>query len=207
MDVKICKYCSVEKPLSSFRKMKGKNGKEYVGHKCRECRNKKQSEWWDKNTELHKEYRQKNAKKIKKQTSAYKKTYRQTKHGKEMIRAGHTRRYYNPNTNFKSIKNHRSRMSRFLKGELLVCEEIGCNLQNFKDWLEFNFTNEMNWGNYGIYWNIDHTLPLTELKDELTSWKNIFPMKADANSAKHDKINDDIIKFKEQRLGEFLNRE
>ena len=29
---------------------------------------------------------------------------------------------------------------------------IGCNIQYVREWLEYNFTNEMNWDNYGSFW-------------------------------------------------------
>jgi hypothetical protein len=45
----------------------------------------------------------------------------------------------------------------FKKGKTL--EMLGCSMEEFKVYLENKFTPEMNWENYGIYWELDHIKP------------------------------------------------
>jgi hypothetical protein len=36
---------------------------------------------------------------------------------------------------------------------------LGCNINEYKQYLESQFKPEMNWGNYGKIWEIDHIIP------------------------------------------------
>jgi len=76
-------------------------------------------------------------------------------------------------------------------------EYLGIDIQTYKDWLEYQFDDEMSWNNYGTYWHIDHVRPcssftFTSMKDssvlECFNWKNTRPMVAKDNLAKGDKI-------------------
>jgi len=40
-----------------------------------------------------------------------------------------------------------------------IIKLLGCSLDEVKEYLEKQFTTDMNWGNHGIYWEIDHILP------------------------------------------------
>jgi len=90
---------------------------------------------------------------------------------------------------------------------------IGCNIQYLKEWFEFNFTDEMNWDNYGKLWSIDHIIPvnlfdLTNEHEKLTcwNWSNLMPTTIQYNSSKKSKIDffqvnyivDRLTKFKEE---------
>lgn len=71
-----------------------------------------------------------------------------------------------------------------------------------KEWLSFQFTEEMNFDNYGKLWNIDHVIPLRIDKDNKyyeyrTSLYNLKPIIVKENIIKSNKFNeDDIIKQK-----------
>lgn len=43
---------------------------------------------------------------------------------------------------------------------------VGYSLQELKEHLESQFRLEMNWNNYGSYWEIDHIIPKSQLKFE-----------------------------------------
>lgn len=87
---------------------------------------------------------------------------------------------------YKLICNHRlyiykclTQKNRKTKRSLLY---LGCTLETLQKWLEFQFTDEMNWENYGKYWTIDHILPLSkfDFKDDIQiniafNWKNLQP--------------------------------
>jgi hypothetical protein len=43
---------------------------------------------------------------------------------------------------------------------------LGCDLKTYKDHLESKFTPKMNWGNHGVYWEVDHIEPLDLIQNE-----------------------------------------
>ena len=60
---------------------------------------------------------------------------------------------------------------------------IGCNIQYVREWIEYNFTEEMNWDNYETFWSIDHVIPICKfdltLEDEkykCWNWSNLTPV-------------------------------
>ena len=62
------------------------------------------------------------------------------------------------------IFNLRNRVYKLMLKEFQsqkTLELIGCSRQKFMDHLQNQFTDEMNWGNYGDYWEVDHILPLS----------------------------------------------
>jgi hypothetical protein len=64
---------------------------------------------------------------------------------------------------FKLIENTRKRIYSCLKKNKKTnrsIEYLGCPIEKYKQYLESLFTPEMNWGNYGKYWEIDHIVPL-----------------------------------------------
>ncbi len=61
----------------------------------------------------------------------------------------------------------------------------------FLDWLEYNFTSDMNWENRGSYWEIDHvracaTFNFQDPKQPKIcfSWKNQLPLESIQNRRK-----------------------
>jgi hypothetical protein len=43
----------------------------------------------------------------------------------------------------------------------LTAELIGIKHQDFIDWIAFQFTENMEWSNYGSIWQFDHVIPLS----------------------------------------------
>jgi len=170
---------------------------------CTICENKQRKDRYNKNhdNELsrRREYKDQNPTKIKEQ----KKEYKQTEKYKVYTKA-YVKNKYENDANYREIKMYRRKLNKFIKNELITFSEIDCSYENLKKWLEFNFDNNMSWNNYGTYWNIDHTLPLTEIREDLISWKNLFPMEKEENSKKNNKIIDSIIIYREQQLIKYL---
>lgn len=102
------------------------------------------------------------------------------------------------NINYVITQNMRSRIHIALcnsKKKLNTNTYLGCSIEYFRKWLEFQFDSLMNWNNYGSYWEIDHVKPcasfdLTDEKSQLEcfNWKNCSPLKAKTNRSKKDKI-------------------
>jgi len=107
---------------------------------------------------------------------------------------------YNTNPKYKLSKCI-SRMVNFsLKGnkngyhwERLV----GYTLKDLIEHLEKQFTKEMNWGNHGLYWHIDHIIPISAFNfnnynqlDFKRCWAlyNLRPLEKTENRKKNNKI-------------------
>lgn len=87
---------------------------------------------------------------------------------------------------------------------------IGCSIAYLKRWMEFLFTDKMNWQNYGD-WHIDHVLPcssfdLTKVEDQIEcfNWKNLRPCLKEENLSKGDKIINSIVDYQKRKVSEFL---
>ena len=69
---------------------------------------------------------------------------------------------------------------------------VGCNPKFLENHIQEQFTNGMNWENYGK-WHIDHKIPLSMAKTEeelykLCHYTNLQPMWASDNRKKGAKI-------------------
>jgi hypothetical protein len=119
---------------------------------------------------------------------------------------------HNTNMNYRIKKSLAARLRNVLNKENTTMNYIGCNIQYFREWLEYNFTEEMNWNNYGSLWSIDHIIPvckfdltIEEEKLKCWNWTNMMPKTVKYNSSKKNidmgQINyiiDKIEKFKEE---------
>jgi 5-methylcytosine-specific restriction endonuclease McrA len=90
--------------------------------------------------------------------------------------------------NFRILENLRSRLSNALKGRVknTTIEELGCSIEEFKIYLEQQFDKNMNWENYGTYWEIDHIHPLS--KGGSFHYTNTQPMHFSENRSKGNRI-------------------
>lgn len=64
------------------------------------------------------------------------------------------------------------------------------NNNKFKSEFELKFTGDMNWDNYGTYWEIDHIFPALKMIrlgyniDEINDIKNIRPLRISENRSR-----------------------
>ena len=64
----------------------------------------------------------------------------------------------------KIINNLRNRVYKMLAKEIesqSTLELIGCSREDFISYVEKQFDKNMNWDNYGTYWELDHIKPLS----------------------------------------------
>jgi len=87
---------------------------------------------------------------------------------------------------------------------------IGCNMKYFKNWLEYQFVEGMNWNNRSE-WHIDHVRPcasfnllIEEEQKQCFSWKNMRPCWKHENMEKGDKIQPDLIASHTETVKRFL---
>jgi hypothetical protein len=118
----------------------------------------------------------------------------------------------NTNMNYRIKKSLAARLRNVLNKTDTTMNYIGCNIQYFREWIEYNFTEEMNWENYASLWSIDHIIPvckfdLTIENEKLNcwNWSNMMPVTIKYNSSKKsidiEQINyiiQKIEKFKEE---------
>lgn len=198
MDTKKCGCCETEKSNNDFRVMKGKTSTQssYLCSMCKECERSKALE----------RYRAKRQECIDKN-----KEYKAN--NKEKINA--TRRCYIQ----EKMKDPCERIKRNMKS--LICakirktrhtgEYLGAPMPLITQWLEWNMTDEMNWDNYGVSWEIDHTLAINLFdvasEEEMLvcfSWMNLMPLPKIINLKKSDNLNMWRIWHQEKRLRQFI---
>ena len=200
--MKICSKCNIEKSLIEFSKSKA--GKFGVGTVCKACKkeyrinnkekiNHQIEKWKSKNPNYDKEWRLKNPN--------YSKEWQQNKNEK-------TKEYYKEyyknkkqQDPFYRLKcNIRTRISQTLseysksKSTLHI---LGVNSYDiFKQHIEAQFQEGMNWDNYGYgehKWVIDHIIPISLASSEeeiykLNHYSNLQPLWWRENMIKSDNI-------------------
>ena len=78
-------------------------------------------------------------------------------------------------------------------------EYLGCSVEKLKARIESQFTPLMNWDNRGVYWHIDHIIPVQFFIDNNLNlqlcwhYTNLQPLEASINSVKSDKILSSLI--------------
>jgi len=174
---KNCKTCNVLQSINNFRA--GENI-------CYDCNKDKLYKWRENNKEQFLE----NCKK-----------YR-TKENVRLARNIKLKEKYHNDENYKKSLTLRHSIRQVISGKVKSLskrnlELLGCTIEQFKQWIEFNFIDEMSWENYGTYWNLDHVTPvsyfdLTNEKDTLAcfQWSNTIPEITKKNYEKFNKIDD-----------------
>jgi hypothetical protein len=138
---KLCNKCNLEKDINRFNK-----------NICYDCYNinrkdrisKGLSKKYPNSREIMKKWREKNKERLRE----YRKNYSKYK--------------YHNDINYKLKVICRSFVRRALCSKKQNTRDIlGYDIIKLKSRLEYQFTKEMNWNNYGIYWNIDHRKPIS----------------------------------------------
>jgi hypothetical protein len=193
--MKQCKRCNLNKPLTDYyTKKDNKDGKHIY---CKACLKPETDQWYQTSkysrSDYYKIYREKN----KEYYNQYCHNHYHTK--KELYREWERNRY-NTDTPFKIKKVTSARISEALKTYQTLkrdrtIEYLGCNMEEYTQYLEQKFTNNMNWENHGKYWEIDHILPIDsfDLNIEENLYKcfhylNTQPLEKTKNREKSNKV-------------------
>ena len=194
MKDKTCKKCDNIKPLTEFCNRKGeKDGKHRY---CKSCLNGDFKEYYHtsgrKDSDYYKTYRKEN----KEYFNTYCHTHYHT--NKELYREWN-REKYSTDLGFKLKHITSARINQALKlyqtlKTARTIEYLGCNVEEYALYLEEQFDGNMNWDNYGEYWEIDHIKPIDAFdlnsEEELYSafnFKNTQPLSKIENRVKSNR--------------------
>ena len=197
MKTKVCSKCNIAKHIDGFSKHK--NAKDGLQSNCRQCGAESSKQWKLNNPEKNKESHQK----------TFKKHYIPKEKTPENIRKQKRKEYQNEWRKKKIkdplIKLHNSIMHSIWKSlqknslpkqnktlDILGLSHWG----KFKTYIETQFTEGMNWDNYGNKkdcWSVDHIIPrslATTLNEiyKLNHYTNLRPMWHIENIKKSNKI-------------------
>jgi hypothetical protein len=188
---KKCKKCNTILKNDEFRPKK---------FTCKKCENTYRKEYYYKNIlyelERKKNYKLENREKI----NSSRRIYQKNK--------------YNNDIQYKLETCIRSRLREALKnnkkGDKSICY-LGCSINELKDWLNYNFKNEMTFENHGIYWQIDHIIPcaLFDFRNEKDiyecfHWSNLAPLESEKNINKSSKIDTNMIEYYKVQKDKFI---
>lgn len=184
--VKICGVCKIEKQFTEFHKNKRANnwGDGFV-YCCKECRKKISKRDYEKRKEH-----------IKKKVLEYHYANIEDRKQKRKI---YQKERLKKDPLFKITRNLRNRLyyaleNKMWKKDCGFADYIGLNqYSDLVSYIESKFTSDMNWDNYGTYWEIDHIVPLASAKDEdellkLSHYTNLQPLTIYENRKKRDNI-------------------
>jgi hypothetical protein len=221
MEEKQCKTCNLIKPLEQYRKYTQPENSYSI--KCKKCLNEK-----DKIRKINlrkKKLENSLAKceicqeeKILKYFAKLKKFYKKkicVSCYPDFLREQKNawcKKESESNINYRLKKSLASRLRNVILKEDTTMNYIGCNIQYLREWFEYNFTEEMNWDNYGTLWSIGHIIPvckfdLTNETEKLKcwNWSNLMPVtikfnlsKKEINMGQINNILKQIENFKEE---------
>ena len=153
-----------------------------VREKNRERNRQYSREWRKKNPNYYRDWRKKNpdyykAEKHREQSRLNMKKYRQSVNGK--------------------LKNTLNTLfNRYLKNKRKSCLSfLDYSIDELREHIESQFSEDMNWDNYGRLWSVDHIIPQnlydfskeSEIK-KCWNLRNLRPLSVSANSSKNDKL-------------------
>lgn len=240
MTTKVCTKCKIEKNVTDFGNDKAKSdGKHPSCKSCKSVSDKRYKQNnQDKVKENDKKYYQKNSEKIKDRARewyldnkehhlAVSKQWRldnqeKWKEGKRKWNEANKSKMMEYNNKYikekyqndiqyriKSICS--ARIRSLVKKETSTFDLLGCEIEFFRKWIEYQFNSDMSWDNIGSHWHFDHVIPCVSFDLSISSelrecfnWQNIRPLQSTENLQKHDKIIPDVIQKHKLLTKKFL---
>lgn len=212
-----CKTCKrsidVEYRKSHIDSIK-KNQKEYYDVNS-DAIKKRSNLWYEANKDLHsarmKTYFQENKVKIKLKQHEWNLANEEKM---KQYMNNYIKSRYSNDLNYKVKSILSARIRGCVKWKSKSTESmLGCTIDRFLEWIEYQFDSNMTWENCGQYWHFDHVIPCSSFdlsnKDEVDicfNWQNIRPLEARENLVKSNKKCDDIINKHKQIVNQFIER-
>jgi hypothetical protein len=192
---RFCKRCDTLKDVSEFYVARYKH--------CKACQQQMSRDYKHRNKETIAAYNSKYKQEHREDAKVYNKNY--SINNRETIQRRSTayqkeRRY--TDVNFKLSKILRSRLNCEIREVVpdRTLTLLGTTVDMFRQWIEFNFVDGMDWSNHGTVWHIDHVLPVCKFDLEVIdhrfncfNWCNMKPLEAIKNLSKNGKIDIEYI--------------
>ena len=186
MIVKQCTACGEEKTLDFFRQ-RSKEKSHLFYNQCRQCESKAVMKW-RKDPVANEMY-----------LASLRKHYRNNKEKKLKQIKSSNEKMYAKDPSKKILRNLRSRHRQALVGkfkEETTRKLLGASLEEVRSHIEQQWTEGMNWSNYGVHgWHVDHIIPLssfdlTNLEEQRKAfhYTNLQPLWAIDNLKKGNKV-------------------
>lgn len=153
----------------------------YNNGKCKPCNTAYMTKY--RKTSKYKELQIKDYEKTRDRRLAYKKQYYQENKAE---RAKYMRDYRKSNPRYRAQDAIMTYINQKIRERADFIEHLGCSWEEFFLYLEKQFTETMNWDNYGTYWEIDHIFPLS--KGGSFHYSNTQPMTVTENRSKGNRI-------------------
>jgi hypothetical protein len=191
---KVCKDCQKTLPVADFR---------HNRRTCHDCEKK-----------YGREYRQSEEGKTKSKTWTENNRERMTElqanwfqDNKAYVRDKNRERT-KTDARYKFIVNQRRRISLALgHKQKKTIEYLGCNSDEFFQWMSCQLDGELTLENHGEKWHIDHVIPISnfnlEKEDEVSlalNWRNTMPLPTHENLKKNNKILPEQVKQHLEKL-------
>ncbi len=196
---KTCTKCKLSKSLLEYYKDKGKKDGLYCY--CKSCSKHNKKIYYNNNKDKIKEYYEDNREHL----LDYNKQWRNN--NKEYIKQYQNNRYHT-DFNFKMKKCLSSRLTNLFsnqKHSATLSNLLDCSDNFLKSWIIYQFNDKMSENNYGIYYHIDHVLPISRfnMNDEydrklIWNWKNLKPLEKIENIRKSNRL--DIQLYNKQLI-------
>jgi len=185
--IKTCSKCGIEKSTTDF--YKSKTTKDKLNAWCKSCvkdnTHKNYKLNGDRIKQQKKDYYNKNKEICNEKCRLYSKNNRKTIN--ENKRKYHNNRIsidplYKLKHNLRTLIRNSIKKKKFHKNTKTQ-DILGCDYNTLKEHLENQFDSNMNWGNQGTYWDIDHIIPTSSAKTEeelikLNHYTNLQPLES-----------------------------
>lgn len=198
-DLKICSKCGLKKDVSEFYKLRGSTRPE-----CKNCTYKSNRKYRENNRDFIRSLKRKyhNSDIGKETNRKYTKKYRENipKEVKDKLRLSHKiwcHNQYNSNSRYKLIVSIRNLIGKSFRNQIKsksTIDILGCSIDEFRIYIENQFTDGMNWGNQGE-WHLDHITPISWATNEdeilkLNHYTNFKPMWGTDNIKKGNRFSE-----------------
>lgn len=198
METKICRTCSIEKPINEFC-IARKNNDGY-NHFCKSCQRSKDKLYREKNKEkITKRFKEYNSKpEVKLQRSKYAKEFRINNLDVMRTKALEKQKINRKDPMYKFKESIRNRIRNSIKHigsnkNSKTSIILGCTFEEFRNYIESKFESWMTWDNRGLYngiakygWDLDHIIPSSSATTEediikLNHYTNYQPLCSKVN--------------------------
>jgi hypothetical protein len=183
---KICSVCNKTKTVGDFRV--NRSG-------CIDCERAYGRDYNQENPEIRKQWQEDNKEHFARlQANNHQKN-------KSKICEKYKERYASDKC-FKIRGQMKAELSNVIKKIKSTENYMGEKFERVAEWLEYNFTDEMNWENHGSFWDIDHVIPICKWDSKndghiemCFNWKNLSPLQCAKNrNEKREKMDDKQLK-------------